>query len=196
MPRPGSHGGTLAYATACALACTAACGVQLGGTGDDTARDDARPADAPVDARPCTGGDARMRSPSGACLFVVLAPATFTDAQAGCAARGGRLATLRNAQDDATARLLVRAGMLDAFDAFIGLSDLAVEGTFVWIVDGAPLGPETYSNWYPSEPNDGGGGYPEDCGVANGRRDGKWDDRPCEPMPNVGGGMYSYLCES
>jgi lectin-like protein len=141
----------------------------------------------PIDARPCTGGDAHMSSPTGACFFLFTAPATYANAQAGCAAAGGHLAILRNAQDDAIAQQL--AGTRDAF---FGLSDQVTEGAFLW-TDGAAL---IYADWYPGEPNDGGGAYPEDCGVINGARGGAWDDRPCEPIPNVGGGLYAYLCES
>jgi len=173
-----------------ALACTAACGARLGSDGPGDAPRDTQdpPADAAIDARPCVGGDARMSTPSGVCYFLFTTPATYADAKASCAAAGGRLAIIRNSQDDVVAQMLVGTTL----DAFIGLSDQVTEGTFVW-EDGSAL---LYANWYPTEPNDGGGNYPEDCGVINGRRGGSWDDRPCEPIPNVGGGLYAYLCES
>jgi hypothetical protein len=171
------------------LACIASCGVKLDGVAGDASRDTpGAPGDAPpVDARPCTGGDARMSSPTGTCYFLFTGPATYANAKTACAAAGGRLAVLRNAQDDAVAQAL--AGTLDVF---FGLTDQVTEGTFVWD-DGASL---IYSDWYPGEPNDGGGVYPEDCGVINGRRGGAWDDRPCAPDPTAGGGLYAYLCES
>jgi hypothetical protein len=155
----------------------AACGVRLEGGG---------PADAPPDARPCTAGDARMPSPSGACFFVYTAPVAYADAQAGCAAQGAHLAILRSAEDDQIARAL--AGTLNVF---IGLSDLELEGTFVWADGSAP----TYTAWDMLEPNDGGGTYAEDCAVIAGPRGGVWDDRPCAPGPDHGGGTYAYLCE-
>lgn len=173
MLRSGSAGARSA-ALALAAACTAACGAQLG--------------DAAVDAEvPCTGGDAAMRSPTGACLFLFSVQVTYVNARASCMSQGGRLAILRTVEDDQAARAL--AGTRDVF---FGLSDQVTEGTFVWADDSAP----TYTNWYMNEPNDGGGNYPEDCGVINGARGGAWDDRPCEPIPNVGGGLYAYLCES
>jgi len=176
MPRPGPQLALIAAAAACAA--SAGCGVRIEGGGA---------ADAAVDARPCTGGDAAQASPSGACFFVFTAPATFAGARDACAAQGAHLAILRSAQDDQVAGALVGA----TGTAFIDLTDQATEGTFVWGDATAPA----YTNWYPAEPNDGGGNYPEDCAVIVGARGGQWDDRPCAPVPDVGGGSYAYLCQ-
>ncbi len=188
---PGAPGPGLALAAALGLAC-AGCGVRLDGGGPDGSGPDGggKPVDAAIDAPPppCTGGDAAMRSPTGACFVLFRAPVTYANARAGCTSRGTRLAILRTAQDDQVARTLAGATL----NVFIGLTDQATEGTFVW-GDGSAL---TYTSWYMGEPNDGSGAYPEDCAVVAGPRGGAWDDRPCEPVPNVGGGLYSYLCES
>jgi hypothetical protein len=196
VPRPGGtfalRAAVAAVAAICGgamvLAATAGCGVRLddsGGSGGGP--DGAMAADAAIDARPCTGGDAAQASPSGACFFLISAPSTFAGAQTACAGQGGHLAIVRSAVDDQTAGGLV--GTMGI--AFIGLTDQAVEGTFVW---GDNAGP-AYTNWYMGEPNDGGGQYPEDCAVIAGVRGGQWDDRPCAPVPNVGGGSYSALCQ-
>jgi len=190
MPRPSRRGASFAPLSplSLALAVTAACGAELGGGSGPDAPGPGRDAsvDAAVDAAPCTGGDAAMRSPTGACFFVFNQQVTYVDARSGCAASGAHLAILRSAQDAQVARTLVGANT-----AFLGLTDQATEGTFVWS-DGSSL---IYTDWYPGEPNDGGGAYPEDCAVISGARAGQWDDRPCEPITNVGGGLYSYLCQ-
>jgi len=176
----------------CCLVLLAACSASVdgNGTGDDdvdAAVVDAQPVDTlPIDARACAGGDARMVAPDGSCIVRFDAVKTYADAGAACTAFGARLAILNSADRDAVARTLAGTANL-----FIGLSDQAVEATFVWS-DGSALG---YKNFHLGEPNDGAGNFPEDCIVVNGVRGGQWDDRPCAPDPNAGvPGMYPYLC--
>ena len=72
-------------------------------------------------------------------------------------------------------------------ETWIGLSDRASEGTFVW-VDGTSI--DGYDHWDGGEPNDGGGG--EDCAIImreQRNRRTKWDDRPCPTR-------YDFVCES
>ena len=74
----------------------------------------------------------------------------------------------------------------DQENLWIGLSDRAQEGRFVWL-DGNEI---TFSAWDDGEPNDGGDGG-EDC-VAILREDGRvgrWDARQCDAA-------YDYTCES
>jgi hypothetical protein len=170
----------------------AACSASVDGnsTGDiDAAVGDARSIDAapqPTDARVCAGGDARMAVADGSCVVRFDAVTTYADAAAACVAFGAKLAILNSSERDAVARTLAGTANL-----FIGLTDQAVETTFVWS-DGSALG---YKNFYPGEPNDGNGTFPEDCIIVNGVRGGQWDDRPCAPDPNAGvPGMYPYLC--
>lgn len=143
--------------------------------------------DAPVDARPCTGGTTAQVAPDGSCLVFVTTPATYASAQAACAAMSAHLAYLKNAAVDTFAEQLV-----GTMDTWIGLSDRAIEGTFVWD-DGAPL---AFSNWHAGEPNNGGAdGFQEDCAIIAGARVGKqWDDRPCDASEVPTSGMFAYLC--
>lgn len=111
----------------------AACGAQLGpgGGGSDQPLDaaaiDAASPDAPIDARACAGGDAHMVGPQGECLVMFTTPATYVAAKAACAAIDAHLAYLKDAALDAVAETFVGSA-----DTFIGLSDLATEGQFLW----------------------------------------------------------------
>lgn len=178
-----------------ALAGTA-CGVSLdspeGGAaltidaGGGAARDAGAASDAAPDARPCVGGDARMAAPDGRCVVLLAPQVTYVQATAACTALGGGLLIADNAEIDAIARALTGTR-----NAYIGLTDLATEGTFAW----ADATPVAYTNWYAGEPNDGNAAYPEDCAVITAVRAGLWDDRPCAPVSGVGGGNYSTLCQ-
>lgn len=70
-------------------------------------------------------------------------------------------------------------------DFWIGLSDAAEEGEWVW-TDGSPLG---YSNWAPTSPDDGGGDD-EDCAEILFAEEGRWNDRDCATD------YLDYVCES
>ncbi len=140
----------------------------------------------PADARPCAGGNLAEAGPNNTCFVFFNTPSTWAAAKAACIAFNSHLAILDSAAAD-----LVAESMLTV-DAFIGATDAAVEGTFLW-VDSSPL---TYTNWHTGEPNNGNGNYQEDCVVVAGARVGKqWDDRPCGPEPGTTAGMYPYLCE-
>lgn len=172
------------------LVAFAGCGVELADDGqkqtvvpDSSLTQDAAIDAPPVDARPCTG----MKDPGGTCFIFVAAPKTAVVAEADCIAMGGHLATIRTAQENATVTALV--GTTAA--AFIGATDLVIEGAFQWPNGGAL----TYTNWRSGEPNNGGPNatYQEDCVVLQGALGGVWDDRPCAPPP-VGAGSYAYVC--
>jgi len=116
-------------------------------------------------------------------------PATYVDAKAACAAMGAHLAYLKDAAIDGVAETFIGSA-----NTFIGLTDRATEGTFVWD-DGTPL---TYTNWHTGEPNSGGSAatYQEDCVIIAGARVGaQWDDRPCDPSEVPNSGTFAYLCE-
>lgn len=89
---------------------------------------------------------------------------TWTQAQSTCQANGGNLATVTSA---AVNTLLTNN--LPSGGGWIGFTDQASEGTFVW-VDGSPV---TYTNWNTGEPNNVGN---EDYTILTGT--GKWNDLP------------------
>jgi hypothetical protein len=139
----------------------------------------------PIDARVCSGGDAHAGAPDGSCFVLFKTPQTWLEAEASCAAIGAHPAILPSAAMDTAAEALVGNR-----DTFIGLTDEASEGAFVW-VDGSAL---VFANFASGEPNNGGGGGAENCVVIAGSRAGKkWDDRPC--VAGGGDGRYAVLCQ-
>lgn len=104
----------------------------------------------------------------------------FSDAQAECQKSGGNLAVIRSAADN-DAIMEVLSGPLGGADSvWIGFTDEAEEGRFVW-TSGEAAG---FTSWNGGEPNNSG---EEDCGtwIAN---SGLWNDRAC------GAKLWS-LCE-
>jgi hypothetical protein len=102
---------------------------------------------------------------TSAYLLCKAAMATWADASAACVARGGHLVTIAGAEENA---FLVGLGVADAW---IGYTDAAMEGTFVWV-----SGHSTYVNWAMSQPDNAGG--TENC--ASITADGTWNDLPCD----------------
>jgi CotH kinase protein/Lectin C-type domain/Putative metal-binding motif len=98
-------------------------------------------------------------------------------AQQSCAERGGGLVTVR---DQAQADALLQGAAFIGGDWWIGLSDAAEEGSFVW-VDQSPV---DYLYWGENEPNNAG--EAEHC--AEMRSDGHWNDVHCDTELN-------YICE-
>jgi hypothetical protein len=75
-------------------------------------------------------------------------PSTWTASNTQAINAGGYLATITSGAEDTF--------LIDNFSTlkqhlWIGLTDAAIEGTFVWVT-GEPL---TYTNWLPGEPNNG-----------------------------------------
>ncbi len=117
----------------------------------------------PTPATTCDGTVA-----DGWCFVAKKGEATWAQARTACQAWGGDLGTLRSADDNALARKLGDAAC-GKVPLWIGLSDRAQEGKFVW-TSGHKGG---YSNWNGNEPNDSGG---ED--VVEQVPEGGWNDLP------------------
>lgn len=184
----------LAFGQRVVLVCAlGACGAELTDPGasrdaghDGRLVDAPAGSDAPIDARPCMGGAAALAEPGGSCFVLFPGPKTRAAAEADCVALGGHLATIKTAATEA----VVAALTLTTPAAFLGATDVGTEGAFVW-PDGTPM---TYSRWRTGEPNNGNGGFEEDCAVIQGTLLGVWDDRPCAPPP-AGAGAYAYVCQ-
>lgn len=85
---------------------------------------------------------------------------------------GGHLVTINNAAENEW--VFSTFGTYGGQDRlfWIGLNDLAEEGTFVWS-SGAPV---TFTNWYPGEPNDELGEEDRTTMVPDAGFEGMWND--------------------
>ena len=119
---------------------------------------------------------------NGKTLIDLLEPQSYSKAKKACEDMGTTLAVVESAaQNGVLLQQLYDAG---APNAWIGLDDLATEGSFLW-VDGTPLG--AYKNWLENQPTDVHH-EKEDCVVVGvwgskanpDARDGQWNDQPCE----------------
>ena len=66
---------------------------------------------------------------------------------------------------------------------WIGLNDIANEGSFIYNSDQSSI---SWENWRNGQPNNVAGG--QDCVAANNNGNGKWDDDKCDDLK-------SFVCE-
>lgn len=140
-----------------------------GGVGDD----------APSSQVACHTDSQYIPNPVTSIRYKAVATATsWTAAQADCASAGGHLVVINDAAED------MYIDSLLASEIWIGYSDQAVEGTFVWVAGLT----SSYTNWRPDgNPNDGGGSEPQDCAEID-ETGGFWNDDNCPELD-------PYVCE-
>ena len=127
---------------------------------------------------PCPGALLTGNHPqNGHCFAFFPAPKSWDDAAAACAAIGptAHLAALDDVAENETAAMV-----LGGNQAWVGGTDSATEGTWVWITGQAI----SFDSWRPGQPNNQGN---EDCMMMRGT-DGSWEDRLCL-------GTFGTLCE-
>lgn len=124
-----------------------------------------------------SGTLAEIVNPANDHTYLAYATTTWAAAEATAVTLGSHLVTIDDADENEWIRL--NFGNLLGVDRriWIGYSDLAVEGSFVW-ADGTPNG---YTNWNSGEPNNSGG--TEDWAEFLGSN-GKWND-----ISALGGGF-------
>ena len=127
--------------------------------------------------------ETEVRNPNNGHYYSLIRPlpgVSFYDtAQAEAIARGGNLATIRSIQEVQWIQSTFEPFTSDN-DIYIGLNDIAVEGTFEWI-NGEPV---SFTNWSAGEPNNSGN---EDVTEMR-LNDGLWND-------NSAGGAQPSLME-
>jgi hypothetical protein len=103
---------------------------------------------------------------------------TWDEARTACEAAGYSLVTIVDSSQNAWIREEASNITMGA-EVWLGLNDLATEGTFLWEAEESPV---SYDNWEVSQPNGDG-----DCGAMS-LSAGDWYDRGCaETKP--------YVCE-
>mmetsp|Transcript_6959 Transcript_6959/g.9338 ORF Transcript_6959/g.9338 Transcript_6959/m.9338 type:complete len:1729 (+) Transcript_6959:360-5546(+) len=109
----------------------------------------------------------------GSCYAAFTTELTFSEAQSACTEAGASLVSIHSEDENGFVR-----GLL-ATDFWIGLSDVSLEGTFLWD-DGSST---SYTRWYTGEPNDYLGA--EDCTEFY-FSTGYWNDQDCsETLPYI-----------
>ncbi len=101
-----------------------------------------------VPARRAVADPVWFTSPVNGHQYGLTTPASWHDARAEAISFSGDLVTVRSAAEDAWLQTTFLS--IDLQKVWIGFTDEAVEGQWVW-VSGEPV---TYTNWYPGEPND------------------------------------------
>jgi hypothetical protein len=133
-----------------------------------------------VDEDPMCPPCVTSAAPGGGSFAFCFKGKVYADAMADCVVQGGQLVSIH---DQATQDAVVSgAYAIAGGEWWIGLDDIAVEGTFVW-VDGTPL---DFVSWAGGEPNDSGG--VEDCGHLASWAGGLWNDIPCDQT-------LAYVCK-
>ena len=118
-------------------------------------------------------------SPVNGHTYMLLSGGSWTNAENTAVALGGHLATVRSqAEHDWIVSTWHNYQGID-IDLWIGLTDQAVEGTFVWI-SGEPV---TFTNWDTGEPNDGGGTGEDYADMRKNNPAAFWNDLPDAPPP-------------
>jgi len=98
------------------------------------------------------------------------------EAQQFCTKKGGWLAEIFTSEEQ---KSILSSAVEQNRNYWIGLTDSAVEGHFIWQHSSKPL---TWSNWYSGEPNNFGNN--EDCvyyfhNDPNYHGNGQWNDSRC-----------------
>jgi MYXO-CTERM domain-containing protein len=107
---------------------------------------------------------------------------TWTEAEFACEGMGYELASIEDGLENSW--LWSEAELYnDATAWWFGLSDQAVEGSFVWMDGSTPV----YTSWRSGEPNDFNGA--EDCGKFTDDAGGLWNDGNCADA-------WSFICEA
>jgi hypothetical protein len=131
---------------------------------------------------PCAAGE--QLGPNGRCYFFELNLAAWSTAREACLARGPAwdLASVRSAAD---AQFL---GETLTIESWIGATDSASEGRWLWVADGSPFwiggvdglaADGAYTNWNATEPN---GATATNCARALASPDAPWADLDCAQL--------------
>ncbi|XP_077588394.1 alpha-N-acetylgalactosamine-specific lectin-like [Stigmatopora nigra] len=106
------------------------------------------------------------------CFLVIERAENFENAESTCQSLHGNLASIRNSIEDEVVRALLAKSVGAAATGWIGYTDAATEGTFVW-TDGAT---ETFNEFPTGTPPSNAA---EDCVIIPANNSQDWDDVSC-----------------
>ena len=109
--------------------------------------------------------------PTTGARYYRTASTTWANANAQAANLGGTLVTIHDADTNAWINTNLASAGGNTQDCFIGINDVATEGTFLWSNGEKPV----YTNWRAGEPNNASG--IEDFGIIR-PSTGEWNDIP------------------
>ena len=129
---------------------------------------------------------------ASSCYLVSTEPMSWYAAQEFCWSQGGYLAEIKSKYEEDSLDLVLASGNV----YWIGLTDQAQEGSFVWAESHQEL---QYSNWGPSDPNDLGRGE-QNCVLKSLEADDwrGWIDYKCQDQTAEGYTQWEIhaLCET
>ncbi|KAI4818243.1 hypothetical protein KUCAC02_011593 [Chaenocephalus aceratus] len=120
---------------------------------------------------------------NGRCYKYIATRLTWADAELLCVSQGGNLVSIRSQEEDNFVKTLIKNFDPAQGSAWIGLSDIHKEGTWM-SSDGCAA---KFFSWSSGEPNNHR--RREDCGLINFGSANKWNDVPCS-------NTYSSVCAS
>ncbi len=103
-----------------------------------------------------------ITNPANSHVYYLLAPTNWNAAEARAVSLGGHLTTINNSDENAWIYTTFGSYGGAANDLWLGLNDVAVEGTWVWVNGETSV----YRNWNGGEPNNGGGYVPNEDHVV------------------------------
>ncbi|KAI4795611.1 hypothetical protein KUCAC02_029784 [Chaenocephalus aceratus] len=116
---------------------------------------------------------------NGRCYRYINTERTWADAELYCVSQGGNLVSIHNTVEEDFVKFLIKSSDPLEGHTWIGLHDIAKEGSWMWS-DGCAA---KYLFWYRRQPNNSGR-LGEDCVLNNWK--GKWNDGHCSnTFPSV-----------
>ena len=127
-------------------------------------------------------------NPNNSRTYHLLAASTWAAAEARAVELGGHLATVNDFVENEWIRSTWQNFQAVPRHLWIGLNDVAVEGTYQW-VDGSPVG---YLNWNAGEPNNGAGGEDYTL-IVKDSATGAWNDLQLPPATGYWSGCHGVV---
>ncbi|KAM5293174.1 tetranectin [Ctenodactylus gundi] len=116
------------------------------------------------------------------CFLAQAQARAFHEASEDCISRGGTLATPQSGPENDALQEYARQSLGAAADTWLGLHDLAAEGSWVDMTGSRAA----FTNWEAEITAQPDGGAAENCAAMSGTAHGKWLDRRCrDALPYV-----------